>query len=120
MIRRPPRSTLFPYTTLFRSAKSIAEIQPHLESYDWKVRAHAADDLGETGDAKAVPLLVEALYDESQFIRMAAARSLGRLADKKAVPALIEALEDPMFIVRQNALWALGEIGDPSAIPAIE
>ena len=23
MIRRPPRSTLFPYTTLFRSAKSI-------------------------------------------------------------------------------------------------
>src|SRR3712207_7354858 len=24
MIRRPPRSTLFPYTTLFRSAQSIA------------------------------------------------------------------------------------------------
>src|SRR2546425_8282657 len=24
MIRRPPRSTLFPYTTLFRSAKSFA------------------------------------------------------------------------------------------------
>src|SRR3712207_7523529 len=26
MIRRPPRSTLFPYTTLFRSARSAAEI----------------------------------------------------------------------------------------------
>src|SRR5256885_9716175 len=25
MIRRPPRSTLFPYTTLFRSLKRIAE-----------------------------------------------------------------------------------------------
>src|SRR6201999_4636410 len=25
MIRRPPRSTLFPYTTLFRSAKHAAE-----------------------------------------------------------------------------------------------
>src|SRR3989442_3345426 len=25
MIRRPPRSTLFPYTTLFRSATAIAE-----------------------------------------------------------------------------------------------
>src|SRR3712207_9473550 len=24
MIRRPPRSTLFPYTTLFRSAKAVA------------------------------------------------------------------------------------------------
>src|SRR2546426_7890082 len=27
MIRRPPRSTLFPYTTLFRSAKAFAECE---------------------------------------------------------------------------------------------
>src|SRR3712207_8157431 len=26
MIRRPPRSTLFPYTTLFRSARELAEL----------------------------------------------------------------------------------------------
>src|SRR3712207_7844302 len=26
MIRRPPRSTLFPYTTLFRSAEQFAEL----------------------------------------------------------------------------------------------
>src|SRR5260221_7357994 len=26
MIRRPPRSTLFPYTTLFRSYKEMAEV----------------------------------------------------------------------------------------------
>src|SRR3712207_8092900 len=30
MIRRPPRSTLFPYTTLFRSAPVAAELQQHL------------------------------------------------------------------------------------------
>src|SRR3712207_8714558 len=31
MIRRPPRSTLFPYTTLFRSiAASLVEDGPHL------------------------------------------------------------------------------------------
>src|SRR5690349_24402359 len=29
MIRRPPRSTLFPYTTLFRSACRIGEITGH-------------------------------------------------------------------------------------------
>src|ERR1051325_11806621 len=29
MIRRPPRSTLFPYTTLFRSAQ-IVEVNAHL------------------------------------------------------------------------------------------
>src|SRR5256885_13033469 len=28
MIRRPPRSTLFPYTTLFRSAKYFAKKDP--------------------------------------------------------------------------------------------
>src|SRR3712207_7270121 len=32
MIRRPPRSTLFPYTTLFRSLRAWA-------SYDWAVSA---------------------------------------------------------------------------------
>src|SRR5258708_27966714 len=30
MIRRPPRSTLFPYTTLFRSRKPIHESGPYL------------------------------------------------------------------------------------------
>src|SRR3712207_7314392 len=30
MIRRPPRSTLFPYTTLFRSlGRAVGESQPH-------------------------------------------------------------------------------------------
>src|SRR5687767_15199937 len=34
MIRRPPRSTLFPYTTLFRSSKGIAcTYQPLKEGY---------------------------------------------------------------------------------------
>src|SRR5256885_8970729 len=28
MIRRPPRSTLFPYTTLFRSRKAIIDASP--------------------------------------------------------------------------------------------
>src|SRR2546426_5794791 len=29
MIRRPPRSTLFPYTTLFRSVGRLVRAQPH-------------------------------------------------------------------------------------------
>src|SRR5690349_23858711 len=31
MIRRPPRSTLFPYTTLFRSATAFALCQPEVD-----------------------------------------------------------------------------------------
>src|SRR5437588_5138453 len=55
MIRRPPRSTLFPYTTLFRSkscgsrpATGRAEIE--------KVRNFAAPGGGEAGGLRAPPL----------------------------------------------------------------
>src|SRR2546425_2793487 len=34
MIRRPPRSTLFPYTTLFRSL----EFENHRPLYDWYIK----------------------------------------------------------------------------------
>src|SRR5438309_4675171 len=44
MIRRPPRSTLFPYTTLFRSAHLPARIAARL-------RRIAADDLRHRPDA---------------------------------------------------------------------
>src|SRR3712207_9164856 len=51
MIRRPPRSTLFPYTTLFRSALA----PPHL--------AADLDDLPGAGDRLVVGHAVEALDD---------------------------------------------------------
>src|SRR3712207_7847550 len=34
MIRRPPRSTLFPYTTLFRSSESIVSFIQWLKEYN--------------------------------------------------------------------------------------
>src|SRR5258707_8919299 len=55
MIRRPPRSTLFPYTTLFRSQRSHFEGQnvletggtgPHVLSDGWLNRALAPLSLG--------------------------------------------------------------------------
>src|SRR5260370_5851738 len=38
MIRRPPRSTLFPYTTLFRSWKASTSFnwRPGIDSPEWK------------------------------------------------------------------------------------
>src|SRR2546427_4036704 len=33
MIRRPPRSTLFPYTTLFRSGRVRAALEPQCHAY---------------------------------------------------------------------------------------
>src|SRR2546427_4185671 len=43
MIRRPPRSTLFPYTTLFRSKQIIAELTPVLRGWGNYFRTGNAD-----------------------------------------------------------------------------
>src|SRR5437016_10719106 len=40
MIRRPPRSTLFPYTTLFRSIDFAPENQPFLEALTRRAAAN--------------------------------------------------------------------------------
>src|SRR3712207_8836096 len=42
MIRRPPRSTLFPYTTLFRSKRQAPPVrsEPHLSSLAGIKKAH--------------------------------------------------------------------------------
>src|SRR2546429_9982465 len=64
MIRRPPRSTLFPYTTLFRSAvldyclkeKSVAPIQLQIFNSDGRlVRRFSSDDVPPKVNANDLP-----------------------------------------------------------------
>src|SRR5438876_6359040 len=51
MIRRPPRSTLFPYTTLFRSdpqtlplrASSVRQPHPWYTETDWRSEEHTSE-----------------------------------------------------------------------------
>src|SRR5438874_6351313 len=40
MLRLPPRSTLFPYTTLFRSADELRRLQQDLVGDGWTVLRH--------------------------------------------------------------------------------
>src|ERR1043166_219729 len=47
MIRRPPRSTLFPYTTLFRSVRTVAGPEPREQEPQVVV------DLGDRGHGRA-------------------------------------------------------------------
>src|SRR3712207_8785529 len=49
MIRRPPRSTLFPYTTLFRSEVELAPGHPGADE------ARVVGRVGEPGDTPADP-----------------------------------------------------------------
>src|SRR2546422_7004693 len=68
MIRRPPRSTLFPYTTLFRSGPAIRGRRHRanrvnlsllaLEPDDAKGRAHAGDFRDEQLGHSAAPIFL--------------------------------------------------------------
>src|SRR3712207_8328145 len=100
MIRRPPRSTLFPYTTLFRSDQLLAGAGPEGVTYrsavgllgvtdeallDEAVDALAASDA--PGVFQAVDRVVEAGHDPRRF----ATDLLDRLRDLIVLNAVPEA-----------------------------
>src|SRR3712207_8891680 len=60
MIRRPPRSTLFPYTTLFRSSQGASFVEA---SVDLETRIQSIQDEYLTGmqEVPSVPPLVAAV-----------------------------------------------------------
>src|SRR5690242_21265620 len=57
MIRRPPRSTLFPYTTLFRSREPGPHVRrrAHLERRAHRAQEALADGQAEAGVGEAHP-----------------------------------------------------------------
>src|SRR2546422_4634048 len=59
MIRRPPRSTLFPYTTLFRSPGAQLLARHVVEAEDVVGRRGRAPEVGERDGAAARPLPLE-------------------------------------------------------------
>src|SRR3712207_7479511 len=60
MIRRPPRSTLFPYTTLFRSDGRVGQA---LDAYH-RYRERLAEELGLDPDPELRDLEVRILQDD--------------------------------------------------------
>src|SRR5256885_11673128 len=59
MIRRPPRSTLFPYTTLFRSQGGTAADGQQVDGRHLSRRLARGDRLVVGTPAQSVPLLVD-------------------------------------------------------------
>lgn len=70
-------------------------------------------------DLEAVPMLMEALEDDSSKIRAKAAEALGWLRAEGAAEALLKALKDSESCVRAEATEALGNIRDKRAINAL-
>jgi len=86
---------------------------------DYYIKGLAAYILGEIGDHKAIPVLIEELNHWYPIYRAYIAEILGNLPDSRSVPALIKALNDYDSEVRKSAVISLGKIGDEKAIPAL-
>src|SRR3712207_7701079 len=69
MIRRPPRSTLFPYTTLFRSSPIPPLSHSPTRHHEWFT--HSSDAAGQLHHGRAVDLLPDparsSVFTEAEF-----------------------------------------------------
>jgi HEAT repeat protein len=100
------------------SAGTIALIEMLGEGSTPERRRNAAEELGRSGDASAVPPLCTCLRDGDKEVRASAAAALGRLG-APAVPPLLGLLTDRDWHVRYRAAEALGLIRERRAVPAL-
>src|SRR2546429_4333438 len=101
MIRRPPRSTLFPYTTLFRS--STEHLKPRSQYADDAVQLAIAGSWDEA--VKLNKFIIDNLGpDEESQNRLGKALSeLGKLKDAKAAYEVALKLNPLNSIAKKNA-----------------
>src|SRR3712207_7243818 len=102
MIRRPPRSTLFPYTTLFRSIDSLtAAVQARPD--DLPLRLHLAELLVSAGrGAEAIGHAAQVLRSEEHTSELQSRQYLvcRLLLEKKKKKINIQTIQ----IVRRNTI----------------
>jgi HEAT repeat protein len=98
---------------------NVAAVYRASKDDDPRVRRYLSMVLGNLGDRRATPLLIEALHDQDVETRIYAALALGRLRDPAALPHLIKVVQSDDRDVQKAAAYALGEIGDSRALPVL-
>jgi protein-S-isoprenylcysteine O-methyltransferase Ste14 len=92
-----------------------------LQHEDAEVRRNAADMLGRTPSARAVPALVSALNDSLSDVRGRAASALGVIGSAEAVGPLLDMTGDSVAWVRSAAVRSLARLGATDLLqPAAE
>lgn len=79
-------------------------------------RAASAAALGRLNAFDGVDILIEALDDKSNDVRISAINALSHLGAREAVEPLLNALKDPKPQIRGHAAAALGRLGSGHAI----
>ncbi|WAS06317.1 HEAT repeat domain-containing protein [Gloeomargaritales cyanobacterium VI4D9] len=85
------------------------------ESPEWLVKFSVIAGLGVLGDARAYPLLLEALDADIDLLKLAAIGALADLGDMRAVPHLGELVNHPDWQVRLRLAQALQRLDGADA-----
>src|SRR2546422_10660756 len=114
MIRRPPRSTLFPYTTLFRSLRNRAALGLDFPAY--MVEAHKAKRISvkilECGECSAPNRrLFAGQHRWSRRIRGLRAASAGGCGRLRWLGLILDALQPRHAMEANPALGPFAELG---------
>jgi HEAT repeat protein len=97
----------------------VATLYANSKSDDPRIRRYLGMVLGQLGDRRATPTLLDGLNDRDADNRIYALTALGELRDPAAIPRIAKAVTDEDKDVRATAYYTLGAIGDPSAIPVL-
>jgi HEAT repeats len=99
--------------------EDVIRVYDGAKNDDPRIRQYLSMVLGNLGDRRATPVLMDALADKAPETRIYAALALGRLGDRTAVPALMNAFATDERDVRKAAAYALGEMRDPRGLPIL-
>lgn len=97
----------------------VATLYANSKSDDPRIRRYLGMVLGQLGDRRATPVLLDGLNDHDADNRIYALTALGELHDPAAIPRIAKAVTDDDKDVRATAYYTLGTIGDKSAIPVL-
>jgi HEAT repeat protein len=95
---------------------SVEPLIGALTNADAFTRQHAAEALGELGNAAAAEPLLPAMEDDNRLVRLAATYAVGKVGQPSATPLLVAKLADRDREIREAAAVSLGQIGDPAAV----
>src|SRR3989475_4574698 len=107
MIRRPPRSTLFPYTTLFRSVGVVSRVT----ALDLVARSRLIVVLAQDQETEIPGKLYEALAIGTATVAVTTPDSATGREAKRLGVTVVEPNDVPAMAAALEAVWSDGGLG---------